>query len=63
MKEIDLIDMPEHEIKFNPLNHVLVPHHVLVPADKEEEELPDMTELVSDKEKVDDETFEDVDWE
>ena len=32
-------------------------------SDKEEEELPNMAELVSDKEKVDDETFEDVDWE
>ncbi len=39
MKEIDLIDMPEHEIKFNPLNHVLVPHHELVPIEMEEEEL------------------------
>ena len=39
MKEIDLIDMPEHEIKFNPLNHVLVPHHTLVPIDDEESEL------------------------
>ena len=39
MKEIDLIDMPEHEIKFNPLNHVLVPHHELVPIEMEMEEL------------------------
>ena len=39
MKEIDLIDMPEHDIKFNPLNHVLVPHHILVPEELEEAEL------------------------
>jgi DNA-directed RNA polymerase subunit H (RpoH/RPB5) len=39
MKEIDLIDMPEHHIKFNPLNHLLVPHHALVPEELEETEL------------------------
>ena len=32
-------------------------------SDKEEEELPDMAELVSEETNDDDETFEDVDWE
>ena len=32
-------------------------------SEEAEDELPDMSELVSDNEKGEDETFEDVDWE